>query len=111
MLRCLSQEQTGGLCGTVLDRPYNPSTNFQENTMKTLRTLCAAVALILMLSLPTMAGDIPTWVVSPPPPPPPASATATDPGEITTWGPQSPLESEALVTELTLSVLQLLSVF
>jgi hypothetical protein len=80
--------------------------------MKTLRTLCAAVALILVLSLPTMAGDIPTWVVSPPPPPPPpASATATEPGDIPTWETQSSLQSEALVTEITLSILQLLSVF
>jgi hypothetical protein len=57
-----------------------------------------------------MAGDITTWVVSPPPPPPP-SATATEPGDIPTWETQSSLESKTLVTEITLSVLQLLSVF
>ncbi len=76
--------------------------------MKTLRSFCAATTLILMLSLTTMAGDMTTWVVAPPPPPP-ASATGTDPGDITTW--EHSLESEPLLTEITLSVMQLLSVF
>jgi len=79
--------------------------------MKTLRNFCAAATLILMLSLPTMAGDITTWGVAPPPPPPPASATATVPGDIPTWETQSSSESEPLLTEITLSILQLLSVF
>ena len=78
--------------------------------MKTLRSFCAAATLILILSLPTMAGDITVWGVVPPPPPP-ASVTATEPGDITTGGTQSSLESETLVTEITLSILQLLSVF
>ena len=77
--------------------------------MKTLRSFCAAASLILMLSLPTMAGDIPIWGIAPPPPP--ASATATEPGDIPAGGTQSSFESEALVTEITLSFLQLLSVF
>ncbi len=76
--------------------------------MKTLRSLCAAVTLILMLSLPALAGDMTTWIVSPPPPPPPP---ATKPGDITTWQTQSSLESESLLNEITLSVWQLLSVF
>ena len=74
--------------------------------MKTLRSFCAAATLILMLSLPAMAGDMTTWVVAPPPPPPPASARAT---EVTTDG--SGTESETLFSEITLSILQLLSVF
>lgn len=76
--------------------------------MKTLRALCAAATLIVMLSLPALAGDMTTWVVSPPPP---VSATATEPGDIPTTGTQSSLESEPLLTELTLSVLQLLAAF
>jgi hypothetical protein len=79
--------------------------------MKPLRAFCAAATLILMLSLPAMAGDIPIWGVAPPPPPPPPSATATELGDIPIWGTQSSLESEPLFTEVTLSVLQLLSVF
>lgn len=80
--------------------------------MKTLRSFCAAATLILMLSLPAMAGDMTTWVVSPPPPPPPrpASATATEPGDIPSWGTQSSLESGPLLSEITLSILRLLSV-
>lgn len=78
--------------------------------MKTLRSFYAAATLILVLSLPTMAGDITTWGVAPPPPPP-ASATATEPGDIPTWGTESSSESEPLLTEITLSILQLLSVF
>lgn len=78
--------------------------------MKTLRSFCAAATLILMLCLPAMAGDITTWGVAPPPPPP-ASATATDPGDIPTWGTQTASESEPLLTEITVSILQLLTVF
>lgn len=78
--------------------------------MKTLRSFCAAATLLLMLSLPAMAGDMTTWGVASPPPPP-ASATATAPGDITIWGAQSSHESEPLLTEITLSILQLLPVF
>lgn len=79
--------------------------------MKHLRKLSAAALLLSVLSLSARAGEITTWGVAPPPPPPPASITATDLGEMTTWGAQSSLESESLLTELTLSVYQLLSVF
>jgi hypothetical protein len=53
--------------------------------------------------------------VAPPPPPPPVSATATEPGHITTDatdnGTESAIGSESLLTELTVNLLQLLSVF
>lgn len=79
--------------------------------MKTLRRYCAAATLTLMLSLPTVAGDIPTWVVSPPPPPPPpASAMITEPGEISTNSTESASFCESLITDVTLSLFQLLSV-
>jgi len=81
--------------------------------MKHLQKLCAAVALLVVLSFSARAGEITTWGVAPPPPP--ASATATEPGDITTDatgnGTESTIESETLLTELTLSLLQVLSVF
>ena len=83
--------------------------------MKHLQKLCAAVALLVVLSFSARAGEITTWGVAPPPPQPPASATATEPGDITTDatgnGTESTIESETLLTELTLSLLQVLSVF
>jgi hypothetical protein len=80
--------------------------------MKHLRKLCAAVTLLFVLSLSVQAGEITIWgAAPPPPPPPPASATATEPGEITTWGTESPVESDTLVAEITLGILQLLPVF
>ena len=51
--------------------------------MKKLQQLCAATTLLFVLSLSALAGNIHTNVV-PPPPPPPASATATEPGDIST---------------------------
>jgi hypothetical protein len=80
--------------------------------MKTIRNLCAATTLLIVLSISALAGEISTNVVSPPPPPP-ASATATEPepGEITTMGTQNDIESETLLTEITLSLLQLFAVF
>jgi len=81
--------------------------------MKHLQKLCAAVTLLVVLSFSARAGEITTWGVAPPPPP--ASATATEPGDITTDvtgnGTESTIESETLLTELTLSLLQVLSVF
>jgi hypothetical protein len=82
--------------------------------MKHLQKLCAAVTLIVVLSLSARAGEITTWGVTAPPPPP-ASATTTEPGHIgtdaTNTGTESGIESEPLLTQLTLSLLQLLSVF
>ena len=81
--------------------------------MKHLHKLCAAVALLVVLSFSARAGEITTWGVAPPPPP--ASAIATESGHIgtdaTDNGTQSAVGSEPLLTELTLSLLQLLSVF
>ena len=79
--------------------------------MKTLRTLCAAAALSLILSVSAMAGDIPTWVVSPTPPPPPSSAMATDLSAANTDDRENVAEAEPFLSEITLSVLQLLLVF
>ena len=82
--------------------------------MKHLQKLCAAVTLLVVLSFSARAGEITTWGVAPPPPPP-VSATATEPGHITTDatdnGTESAIGSETLLTELTLSLLRLLSVF
>lgn len=82
--------------------------------MKRIQEVCAAMMLLFVLTGSALAGHITTDAV-PPPPPPPASATATAPGHITTDAAsnstESAIESEPLLTELTLSLLQLLSVF
>ena len=75
--------------------------------MKKIRGLCAATMLLIVLSASVVAGDISTNVVPPPPP----SATTTEPGHITTDETQSAIESETLIAEITLSLLQLLTVF
>jgi hypothetical protein len=81
--------------------------------MKKLQQLCAATTLLFVLSVSVLAGNIHTNVVNPPPPPPEA-ATTTEPGHIgtdaTTDSTQNLIESGSLVTEITLSLLQLLSV-
>lgn len=77
--------------------------------MKKLQQLCAATTLLFVLSLSALAGNIHTNVVDPPPPPP-ESATTTEPGHITTDSTENPTESNTLITEITLSLLQLLSV-
>lgn len=76
--------------------------------MKKIQELAAAITLLVLLSTSVLAGEISTNVVSPPPPP--ASATATVPGEIPPGATESLAESDTLLTELTLSLLQLLSV-
>lgn len=78
--------------------------------MRKLKQLCAATSLLFVLSLSAMAGNIHTDF-APPPPPPPASTLATSPGDNANDGTQNPAESETLITEITLSLLQLLSVF
>lgn len=78
--------------------------------MKKLKQLCAATTLLFVLSLSALAGTIHTNAVDPPPPPP-VSATATEPSDDTTDGTQNPVESETLIAEITLSLLQLLTVF
>ena len=80
--------------------------------MNHVRKLCAAVTLLVVLSLSARAGEMTTWgVAPPPPPPPPASATAAEPDAVKSDGTTSSLESETLVAEITMSILQLLSVF
>ena len=76
--------------------------------MKKIRDFCAATTLLIVLSVSVVAGDISTNVV--PPPPPPASVT-TEPGNITNDETQNAIESETLIAEITLSLLQLLAVF
>lgn len=78
--------------------------------MKTLRNLGAVTTLIMVLSITTMAGEITTWVVSPTPPPPPALATVTDANNIPSTGTQNAIDSETLLTEITMRLLQFLSV-
>ena len=79
--------------------------------MTTLRKLCAATTLLFALSLPALAGTIHTDFVPPPPPPPPASAMAVEPNETTVPVTETTSETESLITEITLSLFQLLSVF
>jgi hypothetical protein len=76
--------------------------------MKKIQELAAALTLLVLLSTSALAGEMSTNVV--PPPPPPASVTATAPGEIPTGAPASAVDSDTLLTEITLSLLQLLSV-
>lgn len=78
--------------------------------MKTLKQLCAATSLLFVLSLSALAGNIHTDFV-PPPPPPPASSLATSPGDNTNDGTRNPVESETLITKITLRLLRLLSMF
>jgi hypothetical protein len=79
--------------------------------MKKVQQFCAATTLLFVLTVSALGGHITTGVVDPPPPPP-ESATTTDPGQITTDGTtystQNLSESDTLVTEIALSVLQLL---
>ena len=76
--------------------------------MKKLREICAAAALLIILSLPAMGGHIHTNAV-PPPPPPPDSALSIDVGEPSGGSTES--EVDTLLTEFIVSTLQLLSVF
>lgn len=80
--------------------------------MKKLQQLTAATTLLFVLSLSTLAGEIHTDAIPPPPPPPPVSAmTTSEPGEISTGTTESGIESDTLITEIALNILQLLSVF
>ena len=76
--------------------------------MKKLREICAAAALLIILSLPALGGHIHTDAV-PPPPPPPDSALSIDVGEPSGGSAES--EVDTLLTEIIVSTLQLLSVF
>lgn len=82
--------------------------------MKKLQQLCAVSTLLFVLSVSALAGNIHTNAVDPPPPPPPNSATMTESGHIGTDTTTDPtpntIDSNTLVTEITLSLLQLLAV-
>jgi hypothetical protein len=78
--------------------------------MKKVQNLCAATALLLVLSISALAGHIHTDAV-PPPPPPPATTTAAEQDETISGVQESAIESETLFTEIAVSLLQLLSVF
>lgn len=75
--------------------------------MKNFQRLCAAVTLIFVLFLPALAGEITTMAV--PPPPPSNSTVATEPD--VTNEIQSPWQADILISNATLTILQLLSVF
>lgn len=79
--------------------------------MKKIQELAATMTLLIFVSVSALAGEITTGVVSPPPPPA-ASATVTEQGQIGSDAAIEPMQSEpgTLLTEITLSVLQLLSV-
>lgn len=78
--------------------------------MKNVQNFCAAVTLMFLLSLPMVAGEITTMAV-PPTPPPSASAIVSEPNDIRSDEIPSASESDSLITEVTLTILQLLSVF
>jgi hypothetical protein len=61
---------------TVVRYSLQHSPAFSGETMKKLQQLCAATALVFVLSLSALGGIIHTDK-APPPPPPPQSATAT----------------------------------
>lgn len=77
--------------------------------MKRIQKLCAAAMLLLVLTGSVLAGHITTDAV-PPPPPPPASAMVAETDQTTSDGMQTVAESESVLTEITLSLLHLLSV-
>jgi hypothetical protein len=78
--------------------PYATTYNFtlQENTMNTLRQLCAALVLTLMIALSTSAGDMHTTVAPPQPAPTPAEAQ----GNIHTGAPGDIHTTEATAAEV-----------
>lgn len=75
--------------------------------MKTCKTVCATIALLFVLSVSVLAGDIHTNGAVAPPPPPPANAMIAVSEE--TGEPE--IERVGLVTEITLNLLLLLSVY
>lgn len=74
--------------------------------MKTLRQFSASAVLLLVLALPTLAGDMHS-PAAPPPPPPPASTTIdqqnSESGDMTQDGMTAGLDP---LTELALLMLQ-----
>ena len=77
--------------------------------MKKLRKLSTAATLVFVLSVSTLAGDISTGAPSPQHITPPDASTATNTGDISTGARE--LKSSPLIVEISLNLLQLLSVF
>ena len=80
--------------------------------MKTLRQLCAASVLTLMLTLSAFAGQISTGEAPPPPPPPPTQQVTND-GQISTGsagqmttGLAGEISAGFTATEIALSLIQ-----
>jgi hypothetical protein len=71
--------------------------------MKKIRAMCAALTLLIMLSFSTMGGHIHTDAVPTPTPTPTPEFAASE--------PDSEAETDTLLAEITVSILQLLSVF
>lgn len=77
--------------------------------MKYFRQLCAAIALVCILAVPGLAGDISCGVTSTPPPPAPASSMVTEQVEITDGMSD---EVNGGISEVALTLLQsILSLF
>ncbi len=80
--------------------------------MKRIKQLSMAGIITVVLAITTFAGEIHTGVAAPPPPPPQAAYSATEPSDISGVGEiLIPIAPSGLATEITLSLLQLLSVF
>ncbi len=77
--------------------------------MKRLKQFSIAILLSLAFTVSVPAGEIQIGK-TPPPPPPPSSAVAVEPSDTSAGETQSPSESDSLITEITLAVLQLLTV-
>jgi hypothetical protein len=77
--------------------------------MKRFQGLCAATTLLFVLTGSALAGEITTGAVSPPPPPS-ASAIITEPCDTTTDEAGSAPQADSWFSEITLSLVQLLSV-
>ena len=81
--------------------------------MNKVQKLCAAMVLLFVLTSSAVAGHIGTDAVPPPPPPPATSTTTAEPGhigtDVTTDSTETTVEN-SLVTEIALSLLQLLAV-
>jgi len=78
--------------------------------MKKIRAICAVLMLLTMLSFSAMGGHIHTNAV-PTPTPSPESATAWESGETRTDTAEGATVSDNLLAEITVNILQLLSVF
>jgi hypothetical protein len=75
--------------------------------MKTYKAVLMATVLVVVFAFTARAGEIHTnGVVSPPPPPPTGTALVAE--EADTW---ETTDSESLLTEIALNIIQLLTAF